>query len=72
MKIADPNVEQTLRQKGEQFARTLIVETSSLDKYHQAREFYRKHGYHEVARIPEFYGVGDDKVVFWKALNTDL
>jgi len=32
------------------------------------RGFYRKHGFVEVARIPDFYTEGDDKVIFWKKL----
>ena len=63
-------VEQTLSQLGEEQARGLIVETSSTDPYAQARAFYAKHGFDEEARIREFYGPGDHKVVFWKALPT--
>lgn len=62
------HVETELRQRGEQVARVLIVETSGLDGYEQARSFYRKHGFEEEARIREFYGPGDDKIVFWKSL----
>lgn len=62
------HVEQALRQLGEGRARVLIVETSSLDAYAQARAFYRKHDYDEEARIRDFYGPGDNKVVFWKLL----
>jgi ribosomal protein S18 acetylase RimI-like enzyme len=61
-------VEQALRDFGDRAARVLIVETSSLDAYAQARSFYAKQGFDEEARIREFYGPGDDKVVFWKAL----
>lgn len=63
------HVEDALRQQGEQVARVLIVETSSVDAYGQARAFYRTQGYEEEARIREFYGPGDDKIVFWKSLN---
>jgi ribosomal protein S18 acetylase RimI-like enzyme len=64
------HVEQTLRSRGDDVARVLIVETSSLDAYEQARAFYRKHDFDEEARIRDFYGPGDNKVVFWKALTT--
>ncbi len=63
------HIEQTLRQKGEHVARSLIVETSSLDKFKATREFYRKQGFDEEARIREFYGRGEDKIVFWKSLE---
>lgn len=51
----------------ETLARTLIVDTSSMDDYAQARAFYRRQGLVEEARIRNFYGPGDDKVTFWKS-----
>lgn len=62
------HVEQELRQVGPEVARVLIVETSSLDSYAQARSFYAKQGFDEEARIRDFYGPGDNKVLFWKGL----
>jgi ribosomal protein S18 acetylase RimI-like enzyme len=64
------HVEATLREKGEEQARVLIVETSGLDNFTLTREFYAKHGYDEEARIRQFYGPDDDKIVFWKSLAT--
>lgn len=58
-------VEENLRQQG---ARVLIVETSGVSHFALTREFYRKQGYDEEARIRDFYAAGDDKVVFWKSL----
>jgi ribosomal protein S18 acetylase RimI-like enzyme len=60
--------EEQLRSSGEDVARVLIVETSSTDQYARTRTFYRKLGYDEEARIRQFYGPSDDKVVFWKSL----
>ncbi len=48
--------------------RVLIADTSGTAKYERTREFYRKNGYSEEARIRDFWGPGDDKVVFWKSL----
>ncbi len=62
------HVEQALSDKGQDAARVLIVETSSLDGFALARRFYTKHGYGQEARIREFYGPGDHKIVFWKLL----
>jgi ribosomal protein S18 acetylase RimI-like enzyme len=62
--------ETELRQRGETEARVLIVETSSTDQYSRTREFYGKIGYDEEARIRQFYGPDDHKVVFWKSLVT--
>ena len=56
------------RHLAEQGKRLLIVDTSGTDDFAQTREFYRKHGYTEEARIRDFWAAGDDKIVFWKAL----
>ena len=37
--------------------------------YARTRAFYRHHGFDEEARIRQFYGPDDDKVVFWKSLG---
>lgn len=58
-------LEDVLREKGQ---RVLIAETSGTDRFAMTREFYRKSGYKEEARIRDFWDAGDDKVVFWKAL----
>jgi ribosomal protein S18 acetylase RimI-like enzyme len=50
-------------------ARLLLIETSSRPPYEIARAFYRKHGYEEQARILDYYGVGDHKLIFGKILN---
>lgn len=59
-------IEDLLAAKGQ---RILLVETSSLPDFEQARTFYRKNGYHEEARIRDFYQHGEDKIVFRKALT---
>lgn len=59
-------LEQQLRQQGQ---RILIADTSGTEAFARTRQFYRSRGYTEVARIPEFWDAGDDKVVFWKSLT---
>lgn len=49
--------------------RLIIVETSSLPSYERARLFYERLGYRTVCQIPDFYGPGDDQVVFYKRLD---
>lgn len=61
-------VEGSLRALGETLARTLIVDTSSLDDYERARAFYTARGFVEEARVRDFYGPDDHKVTFWKRL----
>lgn len=46
--------------------RLVIVETSSQPKYLPTRKFYMKLGYAEVARVPDFYRPGDDRVIYTK------
>jgi ribosomal protein S18 acetylase RimI-like enzyme len=48
--------------------RLLLVETSGLPKYDRTRQFYAKCGYEEEARIRDFYGTSDDKILFRKVL----
>ena len=47
-------------------ARLLIIETSSRPPYDPTRAFYLKRGYREVARVPDFYEAGDDRVIYAK------
>ena len=50
-------------------ARQLIIETSSRPPYDPTRAFYLKRGYREVARVPDFYEDGDDRVIYAKKFN---
>ncbi len=47
--------------------RLYVVETSSRETYAPTRRFYERLGYREAGRIPDFYGPGDDRVIFVKA-----
>lgn len=46
--------------------RMIVIETSSQLKYMKTREFYQKLGYKEVARVPDFYRPGDDRIIYAK------
>ena len=59
-------VERALAMRGE---RLLLVETSGVPEFAQARAFYRACGLDEEARIRDFYQEGEDKVVFRRALD---
>lgn len=48
--------------------RMLLIETASKPSYEPTRAFYQRTGYHEIARIPDFYKEGDDKVTYRKLL----
>ena len=58
-------IEQILAAGGE---RLLLIETSGLNNFEGTREFYRRCGYQQEARIREFYQAGEDKIVFRKLL----
>lgn len=62
------HVEGLLRSAGPATARVLLVETSSTGQYEATRAFYLARGFDEEARIRDFYGPDDHKVVFWKAV----
>jgi ribosomal protein S18 acetylase RimI-like enzyme len=47
----------------------LIAETSSQASYGRARGFYRKLGYLEFARIPDYYSRRDDLLIYGKRLD---
>jgi ribosomal protein S18 acetylase RimI-like enzyme len=46
----------------------LYIETSSRAAYVRTRRFYRSAGYTKAARLQDFYGRGDHKVVFCKVI----
>jgi len=58
-------VELRLSERG---ARLLVVETSSRSEYAATRGFYLARGYHEVARMCDFYAPCDDRVIYTKSL----
>jgi predicted N-acetyltransferase YhbS len=50
-------------------ARLIVVETAGRPDYAATRGFYEARGYRATATIPEFYGPGDDQVVFVKSVS---
>lgn len=61
------DVERQLRERG---ARMLLVETSSRPDYSKTRAFYARCGYAEAARIRDFYGPADDRIMLTTRLTT--
>jgi len=59
-------VERDVRRRG---GRMLLIETSSQEAYGPTIRFYERSGYELVARIKNFYRIGDDKLVFSKELT---
>ena len=46
--------------------RLSLIETSSTPAYGKTRDFYHRHGYEEIARVPDFYEPGDNKIILQK------
>jgi len=47
----------------------IYIDTSSRDQYRTTRLFYRSCGYQEEAVLKDFYGPGDDKVIYVKDIR---
>lgn len=59
-------VEHAVRAQG---ARTIYLETSDSAEYQPAREFYERHCYKRVAHLPDFYTIGEGKIIYSKPLE---
>jgi len=49
--------------------RLAIIETSSTQAYEKTLHFHIGQGYEMIARIPDFYSLGDDKLILQKRLS---
>lgn len=49
--------------------RWVLLETAGKPSYEATRAFYLAIGYHEVARIPDFYKLGDDRVTYGRRVD---
>lgn len=52
--------------------RMVLVETASKPQYAATRAFYLRLAYQEIARVPDFYRLGDDRIIYWKRLDGHL
>jgi ribosomal protein S18 acetylase RimI-like enzyme len=50
-------------------AKHTYADTSTSDRYAPTRGFYQRMGFVEQARLADFYGPGDGKIVYVKALS---
>ncbi len=51
-------------------ARLLLIETASKPSYAATRAFYERCGLEIVARVPDFYADGDDKLIYCRRFGT--
>jgi len=49
--------------------RMILADTSTLPYYEKTKKFYVKNGFQEVARIPDYYLPGNDRVTFCRKLT---
>ena len=50
--------------------RLAIIETSSTQAYEKTLRFHLGRGYEIIARVPDFYSPGDDKLILQKRLSS--
>ncbi len=46
--------------------RMILADTSSMPHYEKTQHFYLRNGFQEVARVPDYYYPGNDRVTFCK------
>ena len=52
-----------------QGGRMILVDTSSIPSYEMTQKFYSSKGFQEVARVPDYYHPGNDRITFCKKLQ---
>jgi len=53
----------------ERKGRMILIDTSSTPEYESTHKFYLRHGFQEVARVPDYYHLGNDRITFCKRLE---
>lgn len=48
--------------------RMILADTSSIPQYEKTQRFYLKNGFYEVARIPDYYCPGNDRITYCKKI----
>ena len=48
--------------------RMILADTSTIPQYERTRRFYVSNGFQEVARIPDYYHPGNDRITFCKKI----
>jgi len=48
--------------------RMILADTSTVPVYEKTRKFYLKNGFQEVARVPDYYYPGNDRITFCRRL----
>jgi len=49
--------------------RMILADTSTIPQFEKTQKFYLKNGFQEVARVPDYYHPGNDRITFCKRLD---
>ncbi len=55
-----------VREKG---GRMILADTSTMPQYEKTKSFYLRNGFQEVARVPDYYYPGNDRITFCKRIT---
>jgi ribosomal protein S18 acetylase RimI-like enzyme len=59
-------LDEVVKAKG---GRMILADTSTVPHFEKTQKFYLKNGFEEVARIPDYYHSGNDRVTFCRRLT---
>jgi ribosomal protein S18 acetylase RimI-like enzyme len=59
-------LEEAVKARG---GRMILADTSTVPYYEKTKKFYVKNGFQEVARIPDYYRPGNDRITFCRRLT---
>jgi ribosomal protein S18 acetylase RimI-like enzyme len=59
-------LEAVVKERG---GRMILIDTSSIPQYENTHRFYSRHGFQEVARVPDYYHRGNDRITFCTKLE---
>ena len=59
-------LEEVVKARG---GRMILADTSTIPDFEKTQKFYLKNGFQEVARIPDYYRPGNDRITFCRRLD---
>jgi len=59
-------LEEVVKAKG---GRLILADTSTIPQYEKTQGFYLRNGFKEVARVPDYYYPGNDRVTFCRKVD---
>ena len=54
---------------GGEGGRLILADTSTIPHYEKTQKFYLKNGFQEVAKVPDYYHPGNDRITFCKKVG---